>query len=261
MLLTQRRSPRTSRSQKAVSCSITTGKCALLYKKRSAAGIKSLQEFNRNMTENFSFPPYNKNREEMCMFSFICRMYENRFFSLLFLMLPVLLFLAAYEFGWKSIHMDRYCSAGTTGRVTRYLFLQYSEKRIAVVAYQAGGRNYEVNGPEFTVTFMTGMYLPYINRRAGALTASVSGENSVMVAESGSERRTGQTENVCCTELSRYNIYPLGSTLKVYYNPKNPWQAYTENARRPKPLLFWLPVLTGTALSVFNMIMYSALYF
>jgi|GEM_PF-6119067 len=194
------------------------------------------------------------------MLSIICRLYENRLFSLLFLMLPVLLFIAAYEFGWKSIHMDRYCSASTTGRVTRYLFLQYNEKRIAVVTYQAGGRNYEVNGPEFTVTFMTGMYLPYINGRAGALTASLSGTSAV-AAESGPGEKAAQTENVCCAELSRYNIYPLGSTLKVFYNPKNPWQAYTQNARRPKPVLFWIPVLTGTALSVFNMIMYSALYF
>ena len=159
------------------------------------------------------------------------------FFGIYLLVFAAVLLVLAFRLYHKYLVQQRRCVARTAGRVVRYTRTvrggENSSVCLPIVSYEVGGRTYRVVGPE---------YRWYKTRER----SSPAGRNEYRCHEKGQvlyvNRSTGSVIGYSPNPMA--DLYPVGSTLDVYYDPGNPRLAYVLRYC-DKRWAFWLTFLAG----------------
>lgn len=146
--------------------------------------------------------------------------------------------LCAYLFIFRKKGKGRRCSVHTTGTVIRYSTIQYGGESLPVAEYTAGGRRYEVTGPKFRGYIRTTAFTP-----AGSVAADT--DSNLTTREElpltlKVKTRRNSFGSVYVSPLAR--LYPVGSSVDIYYNPDRPKEAFVQ---RFEGVYMWLGVLFG----------------
>lgn len=159
----------------------------------------------------------------------------NLFWSLWCLAFAIPCWICAYVFGLRKHGKGARCSYHTVGRVTKYSAVKYSGVHLPIVEYTVEGKTYKVVGPKFLVTVKK-VSMPSGNRTAKVetnLTTRDKLPKNLKVKINRNSWNGGY--------LSPLNeLYPVGSTADVYYNPKKPKEAFVQ---RHEGICAWLVAL------------------
>ena len=157
-----------------------------------------------------------------------------------------LLLLLAYLLFYKYIIQEKRCTEKTKGVVKKYTLGtrggEHSGIHLPVVSYNVGGKEYKVVGPE---------YKSYVViTKSGPMN-----ENSEVYKEENQVLTINRSAN-SFVEMRGHimeHIYPVGTKIDVFYNPKKPKLAYVKRYCNKK-WGFWLMFLSGIAIIIINLL-------
>ena len=132
----------------------------------------------------------------------------NIFWGLYTLAFAVATLLVWYFLYYRKKHYTELCSVKTTGTVVRYSAVRYNDISLPVVEYTANGRTYTVVGPKFSATVTKSFSSPFHRAESPLL-----------------------------------ELYPIGSKVDVFYNPRKPKMAYVQRFARPQKVLYTIVLL------------------
>lgn len=151
--------------------------------------------------------------------------------------LAVIMWIMVYLFGSRKKKLPEKCSAHTEGRVIQYSSVSYGGIHIPLVEYTAGGNKYKIAGPKFSSAVVTKFSTPFSSRAAQIETNITSREE--LPKKLRVKIRVNSLAGGYISPLRQ--IYPLDSTVDVYYNPQNPKEAFVqrfEGVNKPMVGLF-----------------------
>ena len=157
-----------------------------------------------------------------------------------------ILLLLAYLLFYKYIIQEKRCTEKTKGVVKRYTLGtrggEHSGVHLPVVSYNVDGKEYKVVGPE---------YKSYVViTKSGPMN-----ENSEVYKEENQVLTINRSAN-SFVEMRGHimeHIYPIGTQIDVFYNPKKPKLAYVKRYCNKK-WGFWLMFLSGIAIIIINLL-------
>lgn len=128
------------------------------------------------------------------------------------------------------------CTAMTTGTVVRYSFANGTPSPVA--AYTVGGISYEKKR----------RFRGVVEVRTRLSPKDLTGENqSCYISENDVvHMRGGAALNL---RAMAERLYPLGSSIPVWYDPEKPRRAYVEKLPAKRSIVGWVFVWTGLGLA------------
>lgn len=128
------------------------------------------------------------------------------------------------------------CTAMTTGTVVRYSFVNGTPSPVA--SYTVGGVSYEKKR----------RFRGVVEVRTGISPKDLTGENqSCYISENDVVHiRGGAALNL---RAMAERLYPLGSSIPVWYDPEKPQRAYVEKIPSKGSIVGWVFVWTGLGLA------------
>ena len=167
-------------------------------------------------------------------------------FGILLTVGSLVLFLLSYLLFYKYIVQEKRCTAKTKGVVKRYTLGtrggEHSGVHLPVVSYDVDGKEYKVVGPE---------YKSYVViTKSGPMN-----ENSEVYKEENQVLTINKSANFFVEMRGHImeHIYPIGTQIDVFYNPKKPKLAYVKRYCNKK-WGFWLMFLSGIAIIIINLL-------
>lgn len=168
-------------------------------------------------------------------------------FGILLTVGSLVLFLLSYLLFYKYIVQEKRCKAKTKGVVKKYTLAyrggENSGVHLPIVYYNVDGKEYKVVGPEYKSYVVITKSSP-MNENS----ETYKEENQVLTIN----RRANSFVDVR-THLMAH-IYPEGTELDVFYDPKKPKLAYVLRYCNKK-WAFYLTFFAGAALVVINLLM------
>lgn len=159
----------------------------------------------------------------------------------------VLVFLAFALF-YKYLVMGRRCSRCAEGTVFGYTAASHGEGvYLPKVKYEVEGREYGVVGPRYRGVITHVVRGPLVGN-----THRCYEKDNVLYVERTANSFVGVAQNLLA------ELYPVGSTLPVWYDPKKPGLSY---ALRPpqNQSHFWLTFLAGLSIWILDALMLAFL--
>lgn len=160
------------------------------------------------------------------------------FFGIYLFAFAIALLIVAYALGWRSMRKPSRCTEKTTGTVIRYSAVQYNYFSLPVVQYAVDGVDYTVVGPKFKAGVkVKGSVFNRCEWRTNLHTREDLPDviKSIPVLP-------GDTAPI----VSLYDLYPVDSTVEVFYDPNKPKVSYVQRYAGISPFLsFWLPLVCG----------------
>lgn len=142
------------------------------------------------------------------------------------------------------------CTAVATGVVTDYRFMSGDNEGIApVLTYQVNGRRYEVVR-RFRRVSSVKVVAPWLP--SGEVKLWVTPDDVLHVKYKGS--------GIMHYDRPARQLWPLGSTMPVYYNPDKPWQAYAQVKRSGSKGTAMILIILGAVMLCVLMPMASLLF-
>ena len=148
----------------------------------------------------------------------------NFFFSIYILAFTIAVWICIYIFVIRKSGKERRCSKCTTGQVIGWSNVKCGDYYLPKVLYIVDGKNYKTAGPRF--------------RYVKSLSISTSFENIETKYETNVTTRENlppylevKVRKNACVSLSESplaKLYPAGTKVAVFYNPKKPKDAYVE---------------------------------
>lgn len=129
-----------------------------------------------------------------------------------------------YMLGYRKKKLPEKCSAHAEGRVIRYSSVSYGGIHIPLVEYTVGGQKYKIAGPRFSGAVVTKTSTPFHSPIAQIETNITSREE--LPKKLRVKIRVNSLVGGYRSPL--HQIFPVGSTVDVYYNPQNPKQAFVQ---------------------------------
>lgn len=163
-------------------------------------------------------------------------------FGILFLAGGSVLILLAFLIGYKYLIQEKRCSQVVSGTVRRYTLAsrggENSGVHLPIVYYTVNGREYKVTGPQYKG------YITVEKTGPARANAAVGWEDGDILQVRRSTRAMAAIRANPMEEL-----YPLYSELPVYYDPKNPKNAYVLRYCNNK-WVFWVLLVPGVVLLI-----------
>ena len=138
----------------------------------------------------------------------------------------------------KSVDKEKRCTAHTIGKVAGWSSVNYGGIHIPKVKYSVNGNEYKIGGPKFRGSSVSTVSLPFASPEIKVET-NLTTKEELPLKLRAKIKRSGFV-SVYTSPLGK--LYPQGSDVDVYYNPKKPKQAYVqryEGVTVPK----WLAVM------------------
>lgn len=134
------------------------------------------------------------------------------------------------------------CTAMTTGTVVRYSFVNGTPSPVA--SYTVGGVSYEKKR----------RFRGVVEVRTGISPKDLTGENqSCYISENDVIHiRGGAALNL---RAMAERLYPLGSSIPVWYDPEKPQRAYVEKLPVKGSIVGWVFVWTGLGLAALGILL------
>ena len=149
----------------------------------------------------------------------------NIFWGLYTLAFAVAALLVWFFLYYRKKHYTELCSVKTTGTVVRYSAVRYNDISLPVVEYTANGRTYTVVGPKFSATVTKSFSSPFHRAKTDITSNLTTREDLPSVLK----LNLRQNSLAGLTESPLLELYPIGSEVDVFYNPRKP-----KNGLRPK---------------------------
>lgn len=161
----------------------------------------------------------------------------NVFWGCYCLFFAVFVFIMSYFLVFQRFRKDSDCTEKVTGEVVEYSFVQYNGINLPVVAYEVAGQTYRVVGPKFKGSIRTTVSIPFVSPNSQVNTPGLNREELPQILRLS----TVQNSFLSITKSPLLDLFPVGSTVTVYYNPHHPTHAYVE--RPLEPPAKWLAFL------------------
>lgn len=179
----------------------------------------------------------------------------NIFFGCYCLVFAVALFIVAYALGYRSMIKGKCCTAKTTGVVERYSIARYNYVSLPVVKYSVEGKEYSVVGPTFKggIRFTKSSPLnPVVNEQKSNLVSREELPDVIVLY-----RTQNSIANTTIAVSPLLELYPVGSTADVYYDPKEPKRAYVQRYVGNMPFLkFYMPLFFAIICVVLSVVFF-----
>ena len=167
-------------------------------------------------------------------------------FDIFLLIWAVALFLIAYLMFYKYLVQEKRCTAKTTGVVKGYTMLSYGGENagvhLPIVHYYVDNKEYKVVGPKYKSYVVKSNIGPLSDN-----SAIYQGNSQVLIIN----RSSNSFVNIRTNFMEE--IFPVGTEVDVFYDPKKPKLAYVLRYCNNK-WCFWLTFLTGIAVVMFMII-------
>lgn len=165
----------------------------------------------------------------------------NIFWGLYTLAFAVASLLVWFFLYYRKKHYTELCSVKTTGTIVRYSAVRYNDVRLPVVEYTANGHTYTVVGPKFSATVTKSFSSPFHRVKSDITSNLTTWENLPDVLK----LNLRQNSIASLTESPLLELYPIGSQVDVFYNPRKPKMAYVQRFPRPQKVLYTIVLLLG----------------
>lgn len=159
------------------------------------------------------------------------------FFGIFLALGGAVLMLLAFTLGYKYLIQEKRCTAKTAGTVKKYTAASRGSEgnsiHLPVVYYTVEGKEYKVVGP---------MYKGYVTTSR----SSPVSKNTMEHKEKDQVFYVNKTFNSFASvhRNPMEELYPIGSRIDVYYDPKNPKLSYVLRYCNNK-WMFWLMFFAG----------------
>lgn len=174
------------------------------------------------------------------------------FWGIYLLAFAIVLWILTYVLFIRNINLGKHCTKHVLGRVTRYSSIQYGGMHIPLVKYRVDGKEYKKAGPKFkwgkTKTVSTPVSDPYSVVESNLHTR----EDLPDVLEVTVHKNSMAS----FTESPLLKLYPIGSSVDVYYNPKKPKVAYVQRPIDPSKPLMILMIVVSTLCTIMTLFMF-----
>ena len=157
----------------------------------------------------------------------------------------LVILLIAYKIYYKYLIQEKRCTNKTKGNVKRYTLASRGRGVfLPVVTYVVEGKQYKVVGPEYKGYILKNVSTPMVT------------ENEVDFAEDDKQRlivnyKTNSMFSVFKNPMS--TLYPKGTEVDVYYDPKKPKLAYVLRYCNRK-IYFWFLFIIGLAVLAIDIV-------
>lgn len=163
----------------------------------------------------------------------------------------IILVIFAFKKYYKYLVQEKVCKEKILGVVTGYTLVSRSGGKFGVfppiVSYTVNGKEYKVIGPE------------YKNYKIKTIYTNMSSGDDVETNQVGETLYiTQRLKSVFLFENPMRKIYPLGMQLNVYYNPKNPSNAYVERYCNKKDSFYLILI---SSIIIFSLFMLTLILF
>lgn len=173
--------------------------------------------------------------------------------GILYFIFGITLALLCYFFYFKNLGKDKRCTKKTTGIVKRPSHIRYGDMPIPLVIYKVDNREYKVAGPRFKTSITTSVSTPFGN----PITEVKSNLDTRDNLPDKLIIKTRGNSSIKITKSPLMELFPIGSEVDVYYNPRNPKESYVIRHLEPGR---WIGLLLGSLslifflLSMFNLL-------
>ncbi|MDO5018612.1 MAG: DUF3592 domain-containing protein [Lagierella massiliensis] len=180
-------------------------------------------------------------------------LYFFYFFTLSFV---IVLTVLSYFLGYKPMKKEERCNKKTIGIVKGLSNYWYGDIRILSIEYYVDGISYKVVGPKFKYYFtknLSGFFNSGTTNFSTNLNSKDNLPENLIINSSNNSF-------VKVTKSPLLKLFPIGSKVDVYYNPKNPKDAYAiRYVKPPKWTSYFLYFVTAFTLLVNIIILIFAL--
>ena len=154
--------------------------------------------------------------------------------------------LATYFFVIRNMNKPNRCVSRTNGKVIRYSSINYSGIHIPLVSYQVDGKEYRIAGPKFKGSMVKTSSTPFEDTETEMETNLTTREElpDFLIV------RARQNSFLSMTYSPLLALYPIGSDVDVYYNPKKPKDAFVQRHEGYNKVLLILFVSLGILLTL-----------
>lgn len=174
----------------------------------------------------------------------------NLFWGFYLLAFAIALLIVWYFYVYKNNKIGDKCIKSTTGEIIRYSAVLYNKVSLPVVQYEVDGKKYEVVGPKFSGCIIFKVSTPISNINSNVKSNLTTREELPNVLKLFVQRNSIAS----ITSDPLFELYPIGSTVSVYYNPTKPKMAYVQRfLKRSK--IFNLVLLLSIILFIFGFLL------
>ncbi len=153
----------------------------------------------------------------------------------------VLIFLA-FKIYYKYLIMEKRCVSKTKGIVKKYTLVNYGGVHLPIVYYEVNGQEYKVKGPEYKFVISKSVSTPF-------------SKNAMEYKEKKQNLMINRTVNSLAGVYRNpaSELYPINSSIDVFYDPNNPKLAYVLRYCNKK-MFFWIMFITGILVLVLDLL-------
>lgn len=153
----------------------------------------------------------------------------NIFFFVMFAIYAIILGILFYMLYFRYIGQEERCSKKTIGIVKRPSAIRYGDMPIPLVIYKVDGRDYKIAGPKFKLGVHKSFSTPFgnpVTEIDSNLTTRENLPDDLRVTSRGNSF-------VKIKKSPLMDLFPVGSEVDVYYNPRKPKDAYVHRYVAP----------------------------
>lgn len=162
----------------------------------------------------------------------------NLFWSIYILTFALASWICFYIFDIRKMKKDKRCSNYITGRVTGVSVAKYAGLHIPLVEYSVNGKLYKVAGPKFRSGSVVSVSTPFASPTAQIETNLTTKENLPLHLKVKMKKNSF----VSVEQSPLFQLYPIGSEVDVFYNPKKPKESFVQ---RNEGVSIWILALLG----------------
>ena len=153
----------------------------------------------------------------------------NIFFGFFLLAFFIILTIVWYFVAGKKLRMPKKCTEKVVGEVVRYTLASYGGVGLPVVKYTVQGKDYKVVGPKFAIISSVTVSKSFNQIERSMEHNLTTRDNLPDVLK----MKIYQNSHVSIGGNPLRDLYPVGSTVDVYYDPGHPKTAYVQRFVKP----------------------------
>lgn len=164
-------------------------------------------------------------------------------FGILLTVFSLVLFFIAFKFFYRYTQEEKKCTKETIGTVVGYeWFSRGNAIHLPILNFSVDGKEYRTVGPRYRSVKTIKIGYPSLKTKQ---------EFSTDIHALTFEHRI--TGNRLVTKNPMQELFPIGSTLPVFYNPNNPKLSYVLRSSRQAGM-FWLTFIAAVVLVIVNVL-------
>lgn len=149
----------------------------------------------------------------------------NIFWGCYVMAFAIAMYLVWYFLYFRKRNFAEKCTCRIEGEVARYSMAQYNGFSLPVVEYWVNGELYKVVGPKFKGSVVKSLSTPFSNVETQIKQTNLNTREDLPDVLKVSMVRNSVNS---ITYSPLLELYPIGSTATVYYNPDKPKMAYVQ---------------------------------